>query len=208
MHQPSVVETYTKSLKKKIWLFIVFLCALVALGIFSVALGSFDMSPLKVIAALFGQAEGSAGIVVWNIRMPRIVAAVVAGWGLGVAIHPRPRQAILLPEPPEQDRWGLSTPIPKQRILGAPEDSPIWAAEPEVPGAIRNDGPQDVEGDSVAFGVTPRLKLAVVKPPEPDCFRQNPEAAIFFSQQIFAFVEPGPEVPEGLESVAIQSIEA
>ncbi len=85
MHQPSVVQTYTKSLRKKIWLFILFVCALIVLGIFSVALGSFDMGPLKVIAALFGQTDGSAGIVIWNIRMPRIVAAIVAGWGLGVS---------------------------------------------------------------------------------------------------------------------------
>jgi iron complex transport system permease protein len=85
MEQLSIVQAYSESLRKKIWLFAFFFCALVALGIFSVALGSFDMSPLKVIATLLGQMDGSAGIVIWNIRMPRIVAAIVAGWGLGIS---------------------------------------------------------------------------------------------------------------------------
>lgn len=85
MNQPSIVQTYTESLRKKIWLLVLFFCALVVLGISSMALGSFDMSPLKVIAALVGKIDGSAGIVIWNIRMPRIVAAIVAGWGLGVS---------------------------------------------------------------------------------------------------------------------------
>lgn len=67
------------------WLFVLFLGLLVVLAVFSVAMGSFDMGPLKVISALFGQSDKAAGIVVWNIRMPRIVAAIVAGWGLGVS---------------------------------------------------------------------------------------------------------------------------
>ncbi|MEJ2719317.1 MAG: iron ABC transporter permease [Deltaproteobacteria bacterium] len=85
MKQPSVAQIYTASLRRKIWLFAFFVLALAVLGVFSVALGSFDLSPVKVMAALLGKSEGSAGIVIWNIRMPRIVAAIVAGWGLGVS---------------------------------------------------------------------------------------------------------------------------
>jgi iron complex transport system permease protein len=85
MGQPSVVQIYTESLRRKLWLFVFFLLALAVLGIFSVALGSFDLSPGKVIAALVGKSEGSADIVIWNIRMPRIIAAIVAGWGLGIS---------------------------------------------------------------------------------------------------------------------------
>ena len=85
MEQFSVKEAYTKSVRKKLWLFGFFLCAVVSLSVFSLARGSFDMSPSKVIATLFGQMDGSAGIVIWNIRMPRIIAAIVAGWCLGLS---------------------------------------------------------------------------------------------------------------------------
>ena len=85
MDQPSIIQTYTESFRRKIWLFVLFLLALLALTVFSVALGSFDVSVIEVMAALVGQEEGSAGIVIWEIRMPRIVAAIVAGWGLGIS---------------------------------------------------------------------------------------------------------------------------
>ena len=66
-------------------LLLLFLIGLVVLAVLAVALGAFDLSPSKVVAALFGFTEGSASIVIWNIRMPRIVAAIVAGWGLGIS---------------------------------------------------------------------------------------------------------------------------
>ncbi len=81
----TIIPGYTESLRKKHRLFLIFLIALAVLGVFSVGLGSFEVSPFKVVAALFGYQEGSAGIVIWNIRMPRIISAVVAGWGLGVS---------------------------------------------------------------------------------------------------------------------------
>ncbi len=80
-----IIEGYAESLRKKFRLFVVFLVALAVLAVFSVGLGSFDVSPLKVVATLLGYEEGPAGIVIWNIRMPRIISAIVAGWGLGVS---------------------------------------------------------------------------------------------------------------------------
>lgn len=84
--EPSfVTQAYTESLRKKIWLFAFFLCSVVVLSVLSLARGSFDISPIKVLATLLGQTDGYAGIVIWNIRMPRIVAAIVAGWCLGLS---------------------------------------------------------------------------------------------------------------------------
>jgi iron complex transport system permease protein len=81
----SIAETYIQILNRKITLFVVFLGGLGGLALVSIALGSFDLSPLKVLGTLLGQGEPSSHIVVWNIRMPRVVAAIVAGWGLGVS---------------------------------------------------------------------------------------------------------------------------
>lgn len=83
--QSSVARAYTELLRKKICLFAFFICALTVLSLFSLGRGTFDVSPLKVVATLFGQTDASAGIVIWNIRMPRIIAAIVAGWCLGLS---------------------------------------------------------------------------------------------------------------------------
>jgi iron complex transport system permease protein len=56
------------------------LLALIALG-----LGSYALSPAEVLRALFGAADGPARTVVLNIRLPRILAAVVSGWGMAVS---------------------------------------------------------------------------------------------------------------------------
>jgi iron complex transport system permease protein len=53
--------------------------------IWSIAVGSYDMSLLKILRTIFGLEEGSYKIVVWSIRMPRIMAAVITGWALGLS---------------------------------------------------------------------------------------------------------------------------
>ena len=86
----SLVASYKGTLRKKTLFFFLLLAILFILAVYAVAAGTYDLSPLKVISALFGQEEGAADIVIWNIRMPRIVASIVAGWGLaisGVAIQ-------------------------------------------------------------------------------------------------------------------------
>jgi iron complex transport system permease protein len=85
MERSSATQAYTELVRRKMLLFALFFCAVVALGCFALARGSFDISLSKVITTLLGQGEGSTGVVIWNIRMPRIVAAIVAGWCLGLS---------------------------------------------------------------------------------------------------------------------------
>lgn len=48
--------------------------------------GAYSISPSRVIASLMGQtAKDAADIVIWNIRLPRIAASIIAGWGLAVS---------------------------------------------------------------------------------------------------------------------------
>lgn len=51
----------------------------------AVAVGAYDLSPFKVLMILLGQGDGVQTVVVFNIRLPRIVAALVTGWGLGLS---------------------------------------------------------------------------------------------------------------------------
>jgi iron complex transport system permease protein len=80
-----LVSSYKGVLRRKTVFFFVLLGLLVLLAIYAVAEGTYDLSVLKVIRTLLGYEEGAGGIVIWNIRMPRIVAAIVAGWGLAIS---------------------------------------------------------------------------------------------------------------------------
>ena len=80
-----ITLSYRAAFRKKVFLFFVLLALLGALTLYAIAVGSYDLSPRIVLRAIFGQAEGAIHTVVWNIRLPRIVAAIVSGWGLALA---------------------------------------------------------------------------------------------------------------------------
>jgi iron complex transport system permease protein len=80
-----VVDRYRATLRRRYLL-------LAGLGVFTIllalqamALGAYDLSPLGVARVLLGQVEGTQAVVIFNIRLPRIVAALVTGWGLGIS---------------------------------------------------------------------------------------------------------------------------
>lgn len=47
--------------------------------------GSYPLSPATVIEALLGRADADATLVVWSLRVPRLLAAVFAGAALGLS---------------------------------------------------------------------------------------------------------------------------
>lgn len=61
------------------------LALLIALAAWSLTLGSFQLSIGEVLAALSGRAQGSAGFVVLDLRLPRTLAAVLVGVSLAVS---------------------------------------------------------------------------------------------------------------------------
>jgi len=62
------------------FLLLLALCAGVALTV-----GAFDLPWPSMLRALAGKEEGPAHTVVWSLRMPRILAAMVTGWALGLS---------------------------------------------------------------------------------------------------------------------------
>lgn len=79
------IQAYHRSIRKK-WAVIVFLALFVFfLMLVSVNAGATRMSPLEVIKTLFGFSDEAAYIVIWRIRMPRVISALVAGSGLSIA---------------------------------------------------------------------------------------------------------------------------
>jgi len=56
-----------------------------ALALIAINAGAANTNPLQVLRALLGLEGGTSGIVIWNIRLPRVIAGLVAGAGLAVA---------------------------------------------------------------------------------------------------------------------------
>jgi iron complex transport system permease protein len=54
-------------------------------GLYAVTQGAYEIPLLKLLRSLAGQAEGASTVVVWKIRLPRIAASLVVGWGLAQA---------------------------------------------------------------------------------------------------------------------------
>lgn len=79
------LESYRKYTFRK-WM-VLAACVLVVFAstIWAVCSGSSGLSPLEVIAALFGQGNERTTLVIWNLRMPRILTAIIGGFGLGMA---------------------------------------------------------------------------------------------------------------------------
>ncbi|MGI6558171.1 MAG: FecCD family ABC transporter permease [Limnochordia bacterium] len=67
---------------------LVMLALVVSIGIaslFALSAGSMSINPYEVFRAIIGQGADVADIVIWQIRLPRILAAIIAGAGLSVA---------------------------------------------------------------------------------------------------------------------------
>ncbi|WP_411892816.1 FecCD family ABC transporter permease [Yoonia sp. SDW83-1] len=58
---------------------------LVVLALVAAAMGSSFMPLDRVTAALFGQGSRADTVILWNIRLPRVTMALLAGAGLGIA---------------------------------------------------------------------------------------------------------------------------
>jgi iron complex transport system permease protein len=81
----SVQERYRGYTRRKTLVIGAVITATVVLAVISMALGSAGVSPLEVLKALVGKADSRTTQIVINIRLVRVLAALVAGVGLSVA---------------------------------------------------------------------------------------------------------------------------
>lgn len=79
------ILAYHRSIRRK-WLI---LAGMVAVMLFfmviSVNAGSAAMSPWEIFKTIIGKGDERGFVVVWKLRMPRVIGAVVAGAGLSIA---------------------------------------------------------------------------------------------------------------------------
>lgn len=81
----SIIEDYRSFVRPKIFLFSMVLVILFIIMIWAIAVGSYNMSLSDILRALLGLEQGHHKIVVWDIRMPRILAAIITGCALGLS---------------------------------------------------------------------------------------------------------------------------
>ncbi len=80
-----ILETYKEYSQKRISFFLLSLILLVSLALFSLTLGPADVSIFEAVSTLIGaNTSNKLNTIIWNIRMPRVLAAIIAGSGLAV----------------------------------------------------------------------------------------------------------------------------
>ncbi len=81
----STTKKYHQQVRRKQMFFVCLLAVTFFLGIYAISKGAYHLSLIHVIQGIVGNTPGNPHLVVWNIRMPRIIAAIVAGWGLALS---------------------------------------------------------------------------------------------------------------------------
>lgn len=76
---------YEQRVRFKLLVIIVLALVVMGLAVASIMIGSSSLSVSEVIAAIFGQGDERSAIVVWNLRMPRVLTAIVGGCALALA---------------------------------------------------------------------------------------------------------------------------
>jgi iron complex transport system permease protein len=79
------VEAYLKHSRQKIGIILGLIVFVLLMMVVAINAGAADTTPIKVVQALLGLADDNSGIVIWNIRLPRVITAVVAGVVLAVS---------------------------------------------------------------------------------------------------------------------------
>jgi iron complex transport system permease protein len=76
---------YNKYIKRKKYIIVFLILATVIFSFISVTLGSTEIDIKIFVNTLLGKGSKLSNIIIWNIRLPRIISALIAGAGLSVA---------------------------------------------------------------------------------------------------------------------------
>ncbi|MGO0122377.1 FecCD family ABC transporter permease [Desulfothermobacter acidiphilus] len=80
-----LTQDYLRYTGRKILIIFILLLATMALGVLAINAGSAGLRPYEVWLTLLGKTGAASHVIVWQIRLPRVLAAIVAGAGLSIA---------------------------------------------------------------------------------------------------------------------------
>lgn len=81
----TITSAYLEQVRHKILLLGLFLCAIALVSVYAIAAGSYYIPFKDVLSTLIGNGDNTTRVVIYNIRMPRVVAALFCGWGLSLS---------------------------------------------------------------------------------------------------------------------------
>ena len=81
----TIRESYQSQVKRKLLLMGLFFAVILIIAFFSLTHGAYRLSIAQIFNVLTGAPDGTASIVIANIRLPRILSAVFSGWGLSLS---------------------------------------------------------------------------------------------------------------------------
>jgi iron complex transport system permease protein len=79
------IDAYHKYTGRKVQILLLLVLLTCVFALISINAGAADLNVIEVLKTLFGKGTGYSPQVIWRIRMPRVVTAIVAGAGLSVA---------------------------------------------------------------------------------------------------------------------------
>jgi len=79
-----IIETYKGFTARRVYFGVVLYILIIICSIWALNTGSYSIPPAQIVEALINR-NNRAGLVIWNIRLPRIASAVVVGAGLAVS---------------------------------------------------------------------------------------------------------------------------
>ena len=83
--QGQVTGAFLDLVRKKRLLLLVLLAATGLLAMIALTQGAYDIALGRLMKILSGESAGAADIVLWKIRLPRIVSAIMVGWALSLS---------------------------------------------------------------------------------------------------------------------------
>ncbi|WP_125153288.1 FecCD family ABC transporter permease [Clostridium rectalis] len=79
------IKVYKKYTGKKLRIALLLIVIILLLSIIAINAGSTSLKPHQILMTILGQGTDVSQVVIWRIRLPRVLVAIIAGAGLSVA---------------------------------------------------------------------------------------------------------------------------
>ncbi|MGM0501952.1 MAG: FecCD family ABC transporter permease, partial [Bacillota bacterium] len=83
--QQQIITDYQRSKNKKLIVAVCLIILIIIAAIWSILSGAVKISCADITAVLLGQGTPKHQAIIWNIRLPRVITALIAGSGLALA---------------------------------------------------------------------------------------------------------------------------
>ena len=80
-----IASAYIENIRKKVFLLLILVGMIFIVAVYAITRGAYEIPVRDVLWALVGSAENVSHVVIANIRLPRILAAIICGCGLSLS---------------------------------------------------------------------------------------------------------------------------